>query len=102
MTALTDLQQSVHEAQAYAREAREYNQMAHARMILTWQEVQRAYRWALTACVAPWMPTANALTQEITATILASWLYAASTDRARLFARSGRAARARSQRSPSG
>ena len=72
MTALTDLQQSVHEAQAYAREAREYNRLAHARMILTRQEVERAYLWALTACVAPWMPTANALTQEITATILAN------------------------------
>ena len=55
-----------------ARPSREYTRMAHAHAILTLQEIQRAYRRALTARVAPSMPTANAWTREITATILAS------------------------------
>jgi hypothetical protein len=72
MTALTDLQQIVHQAQAYAWEAREYNRMARARAIRTQQEVQRAYRWTLMACMALSMPTASAWTRDITATILAT------------------------------
>jgi hypothetical protein len=72
MAALTDLQQIVHQAQAYAREAREYNRMARARAILTQQEVQRAYRRTLMACMALSMPTASAWTRDITATILAN------------------------------
>ncbi len=55
-----------------ARPSREYTRMAHAHAILTLQQIQRAYRRALTACMTPSMPTANAWTREITATILAS------------------------------
>jgi hypothetical protein len=55
-----------------ARQSRAYTRMARARTILTLQEIQRSYRRALTARMAPWMPTADAWTREITATILAS------------------------------
>jgi hypothetical protein len=72
MTALTDLQQIVHQAQAYAREAWEYNRMAHARAIRTQQEFQRAHRWTLMAYMALSMPTASAWTRDITVTILAN------------------------------
>jgi hypothetical protein len=72
MADFASLQQEIDQIWGYARQARDYNWMARARVILMRQEAQRAYRWALTACVAPWIPTANALTQEITATILAS------------------------------
>jgi uncharacterized membrane protein len=72
MTALTDLQQMVHQAQADAREAREYSRMARARAIRTQQEVQRAHRWTLMAYMALSMPTASAWTRDITATILAN------------------------------
>ena len=72
MADFASLQQEIDHVRAYARQARDYNWRAYARMILMRQEAQRAYRRALRACVAPWMPTANAWTQEITATILAS------------------------------
>jgi hypothetical protein len=72
MTALTDLQQMVHQAQAYAREAWEYNRMARARVMRTQQEVLRAHRWTLMAYMALSMPTASAWTRDITATILAN------------------------------
>ncbi len=39
----------------------------------TWQEIQRTYRRLLAASMARWMPTANALTRELTATILARY-----------------------------
>jgi hypothetical protein len=54
-----------------ARQSRAYTRMARARTILTLQEIQRAYRRVLTARMAPWMPTADAWTREITALILA-------------------------------
>jgi uncharacterized membrane protein len=72
MTALTDLQQIVHEAQADAREAWEYSRMARARARRTRQEVQRAHRWTLMAYMALSTPTASAWTRDITATILAN------------------------------
>jgi hypothetical protein len=53
-----------------ARQAQVYNCVP--RPIPTGHEVQRAYRRILTAYMAPWMPTANAWTREITAIILAS------------------------------
>ena len=67
-----DLWEGIDQAWAQARQAREYSRTACARTILMRQEVQRAYRRTLTACMAPSMPTANAWTREITATILAS------------------------------
>ena len=72
MADFASLQQELDQIWGYARQAREYNRMARARAILMRQEAQRVYRRAIRACVAPWMPTANAWTQEITATILAS------------------------------
>jgi hypothetical protein len=72
MTARTDLQEIVHQAQADAREAWEYSRMARARAIRTQQEVQRAHRWTLMAYMALSMPTASAWTRDITATILAN------------------------------
>jgi hypothetical protein len=72
MADFASLQQEIDQAWAYARQARDDNWMARARVILMRQEAQRAYRRVLRACVAPWMQTANAGTQEITATILAS------------------------------
>ena len=66
------LWQGIDQAWARARQARAYNRTACARAILTWQEVQRTHRRTLTACMASSMPTANAWTREITATILAS------------------------------
>jgi hypothetical protein len=66
------LWQEIDQAWDAARQSREYTRMAHAWTILTLQEIQRAYRRALTARMTPSMPTANAWTREITATILAS------------------------------
>ena len=65
------LWQEIDQAWDAARQSRADTRMAHARTILTLQEIQRAYRRALTVCVAPSMLTANAWTREMTATILA-------------------------------
>jgi hypothetical protein len=73
MTDVASLQQVVHQAWVYAREARQYSQMAHDRATLTMQDVQHAYHRATMACLALSMSEANPFTWAITATILAKY-----------------------------
>jgi hypothetical protein len=73
MTDVASLQQVVHQAWVYAREARQYSQMAHDRATLTMQDVQHAYHRATMACLALSMSKANPFTLAITATILAKY-----------------------------
>jgi hypothetical protein len=73
MTDVVSLQQVVHQAWVYAREARQYSQMAHDRATLTMQDVQHAYHRATMACLALSMSEANPFTLAITATILAKY-----------------------------
>jgi hypothetical protein len=73
MTDVASLQQVVHQAWVYAREARQYSQMAYDRATLTMQDVQDAYHRAAMACLALSMSEANPFTLAITATILAKY-----------------------------
>jgi hypothetical protein len=71
MTDLANLEQMVHEAWGYARQARQFSRMAHTRATLTTQAVQRAYHRASMAWLALSMPKADAWTLSIAVTILA-------------------------------
>ena len=71
MTDVASLQQVVHQAWAYARQARQYSWMARERATLTMRDVQHAYHRATVACLALSMSEANPITLAITATILA-------------------------------
>jgi hypothetical protein len=71
MADLASLEQMVHEAWGYARQARQFTRMAQTRATLTMLQVERAYHRASMAWLALSMPKADAWTLWITATILA-------------------------------
>ena len=100
MTDVASLQEVVHQAWVYAREARQYSQMAHDRATLTMQDVQHAYHRATMACLALSMSEANPFTLAITATILVKYdlldekpaIRSSAEGRHRQFAKSARPA----------
>jgi hypothetical protein len=71
MADLTDLQQLVDHAWAYAHQARHYAREARLRATHATQEVQHAFHRARMAYLRLLMPEANSLTLAITATLLA-------------------------------
>jgi hypothetical protein len=71
MTDPAHLEEMVHKAWGYARQARQFSQMAHTRATLTTHAVQCAYHRAGMASLALSMPKADSWTLSITATILA-------------------------------
>jgi hypothetical protein len=71
MTDLTDLQQTVDHARAYAHQARHYAREARLRATHITQVAQRASHRGRIAYLRLSMPEANHLTLAITATLLA-------------------------------